>query len=77
MCAFQSHEAVAGSSCLKMQEMMDLWKDLAIQNGFPGLHIVQCLGHKDRGASKHVDALLEYQPNLKRGRLRLKFKDQR
>ena len=51
--------------------MLKVWKRLAISAGLEGLHIIQCLSHKDSGPSRNVHAVMEYQPNLrKNGRMK-------
>jgi hypothetical protein len=50
-------------------EMIDCWRKLARENGFPGLHIVQVLGsfadsQIDEKYDGVVDAVCEFQPNF-------------
>lgn len=50
-------------------EMIDCWKKLAVENGLPGLHIVQVLGsfadsQIDAKYAGVVDAVCEFQPNF-------------
>ncbi|CAI5978491.1 unnamed protein product [Closterium sp. NIES-64] len=54
----------------ELKPMLKLWRSLAKEEGLPGLHIIQCLGHKDTGVSRNVNAIMEYQPNLKKGRMK-------
>ncbi|MGE3279216.1 MAG: glycoside hydrolase family 99-like domain-containing protein, partial [Candidatus Altimarinota bacterium] len=51
------------------REMIDCWRKLARENGFPGLHIVQVLGsfadsQIDPKFEGVVDAVCEFQPNF-------------
>lgn len=53
----------------QVKEMVDLWRKLARENGFPGLHIVQVLGsfpdsQIDEKYDGVVDAVCEFQPNF-------------
>ncbi|CAI5457720.1 unnamed protein product [Closterium sp. Yama58-4] len=44
----------------ELKPMLKLWRSLAKEEGLPGLHIIQCLGHKDTGVSRNVNAIMEH-----------------